>query len=394
MNDAADGTTPVYEDDDVKVIATKQPAAGCIVTFSSLNVHDQPFGRNYLEKSGISGVYFIAKWNHWWQPAGCRAAIAAAVQYMAASQPGPIMTYGSSMGGYGAALYSGRLDASTVLMLSPQYTPDPAKPPHETRWAKEAREITFLHDDMAAEISRTARKIVIYDTHDPDSRHAALFAAIPGTELFGTPFAGHPAGYFLLQTKLLQELVLGAYGGALDRHQYRDIVRRRRGESGNYWHRLGIAANRTNHPWGLDCLLRAVQARPSDAAILMDQANALLRARKFEEAILGFEKGVLLAPQAPAPLRGLSVSYRHLGDSRKAVAFGEAALALRPDSTDLRRVLVYALLMENAFGRAREIIRPAVAKEPDNVDNLRLLAKIDHLLQASEAGVDPSDKTP
>ncbi|SHK39525.1 hypothetical protein SAMN02745194_04832 [Roseomonas rosea] len=367
---------PIYEDEDVRVLGSRFASSRTVVTFSSLNEHERPFGKDFLDRHEVSGVYFVAKWNHWWQPEGCRAGAEAARRYLEVLKPEGVMTYGSSMGGFGAALHSRRLGAETVLMLAPQFSVDPAKPPHETRWKAEASRLRFLQDDLAAEISLTARKIVVYDPMTPDEAQAELFAALPGTELFKTPSAGHAIGHFLLQTKLLQDLVLTALEGRLSWADYRAQVRERRSVSGNYWHQLGRAAQLRRHGYALELLARGAALRPKDVAIQTDYGNALLRAKAYEEALAVFQHAAELVPEAPAPLRGLSLAHRGLGRMQESVVAAEAAVSRRPGSADLQRVLVNALVAAGELERALEVVTATVAAEPGNAENARLRDRI------------------
>jgi tetratricopeptide (TPR) repeat protein len=367
----------LHEDDDIRVLATRHPTPGAVITFSSLNEHERGFGRDFLDRHAISGVYCIARWNHWYQPAGCRAAVPAILRHLESLPPGPRMTYGASMGGFAAALYSQRLGAEAVLMLAPQFSNDPAKPPHETRWMREAQAIRFEDDDLLPAISRKARKFVVYDSTGEDARHAALFAQVERTELLATPRAGHAMGHFLLQARLLQELVLRGFHGELDWPWYRAAVRRQRALSGNYWRELARAARARRPHFALECLGRAAALRPRDAAILTDYGNALLRAGWIETAAEVFRAAAAIGPQGPAPLRGLAIALSRLGRGETAVQAAEEALALRPGSADLQRVLASALIGAGQAERARRVIEALLAAEPELAENRRLLARLD-----------------
>jgi hypothetical protein len=375
---------PIYEDEDVRVLGNRFGSARAVVTFSSLNEHERPFGKDFLDRHEVSGVYFVAKWNHWWQPEGCRTGAEAARLYLEALRPESVMTYGSSMGGFGAALHSRRLGAETVLMLAPQFSVDPAKPPHETRWKKEASRLRFLQDDLAEEISLTARKIVVYDPMTPDQAQAERFATLPRTELFKTPAAGHAIGHFLLQTKMLQDLVLTALEGRLRWADYRAQVRERRALSGNYWHQLGRAAQRRQHGFALELLGRGAALRPKDAAIQTDYGNALLRAKAYEEALVIFRLAAELVPDAPAPLRGQSLALRGLGRAEESVLAAEAAVSRRSGSPDLQRVLANALVAAGRLDRALEVMDETIAAEPNNAENDRLRGQIAERLRAAQ----------
>jgi tetratricopeptide (TPR) repeat protein len=362
----------LYEDSDIRVVASRHPSPGAVVTFSSLNEHQREFGRELFDRSGISGIYCVAKWNHWWQPHGSRLATGLILQALERLPPGPRLLYGSSMGAFGAALFSGRLQADTVLMLAPQFSIDPERPPHETRWRQEASRITFHDDELGSAISRTARKIVLFDSINADLLHAQMLAEIPGTELFATPYGGHAMGHFLLQTRLLQDIVLRAFAGNLDWAWYRAEVRARRRISGNYWNQLAQGAHAGRRSWALECFRRAAELRPQDPVLQNDYANALLRADRAEDAIAVFVLVSQMTPDAPAPLRGLSVAYRRLGRFEESIDHATRALALRPASTDLQRVLALALSGGGQHARALEVMAHVIEAEPDYAENARL----------------------
>ena len=100
--------------------------------------------------------------------------------------------FGGSMGGYGALLFSGALNATRVVALAPQFSPDPSKPPHETRWLEQIKGIDFTNDDLASMASPTAAKYVFYDlVAGPDREHVDLIAGLPNVTLVAMPFSSH-----------------------------------------------------------------------------------------------------------------------------------------------------------------------------------------------------------
>jgi hypothetical protein len=376
--------TVVFESADVTVAHDAGDGGQrCVVTFSSLNVHTHGFGDAFFARHGVTAYHFVAKWNHWWQPASLRDAVRAVEKALRGAGRRPAMTYGSSMGAYGAALYARELGARNVLMLAPQWSANPATPPHEERWSAEARRIDFMHDDMAAHICRDARKYVVFDPAGPDARHAAFFATIPATTLLRCVDGGHVIAHTLQQAGLLTDLVFGAMDGSLDAVGWRALWSGKRRQAGRFWYELGLRAARHGRPdLSLRCLEQATTLRPSEATFQLDYGYALLRRKQTERAIEVFKTASALAPDQPAPWRALSVAWRAQGALRQAISAGEQALALRGTSADLRRILVQALLEAGEYGRAVEVILPAVEAEPGHAESRRLLERARGGLQA------------
>lgn len=366
----------LYEDSDLQVELSDQGSSSCVVTFTSLNEHEKGFGQKFFDDASVSGIYFIARWNHWWQTEGCAKAVAAAAEALGRLAPHMTMTYGSSMGAFGAALYSQRLRADRVLMLAPQFSTDPAKPPYETRWAREAKRITFIDDDMAGSISPESQKFIVYDPRE-DAHQSNLFALVPNTTLLPIPFGGHNVSHFLQQSELLMPLVRQALGGSLEARSFRKQVRASRAMAGNYWHRLGLRLKPKRLNLALDCLRRAVTLRPRDAAIMLDLGTALVAAKRLVEAVPILRNAAQLAPDAPAPLRALSVAERLRGNNAESVDLAERALTRRPDSTDLQRVLVLALIASGQLQRAERMLDEMDDKNPDQKsDNVQVRNKL------------------
>ncbi|NGM18507.1 tetratricopeptide repeat protein [Roseomonas stagni] len=355
-----------------------------MITFSSLNVHGNGFGDAFFAKHGVPAYHFIAQWNHWWQPASVRDAVAAVDEALDNSGRPPVMTYGSSMGGYGAAMHARDLGARYVLMLAPQWSANPATPPHEARWSAEARQIDFIHDDMASRICGDARKYIVFDPAGPDARHVDLFATIPNTTLLRCIDGGHVIAHTLQQAGLLTDLVFSAMDGSLDVARWRALWSGNRRRAGRFWYELGHRAARHRRPaLSLHCLERAAELRPSEVTFQLDYAYALLKRRAVDRAVEVFRKATELAPNHPAPWRGLSIAARVQRDFRQAIRAAEQGLELRRNSADLRRVLVQALIEAGEAGRAVDVILPAIQVEPGNAENRRLLDRARETLQIS-----------
>ncbi|MCU4181859.1 hypothetical protein [Bosea sp. BH3] len=116
----------VFDDNEVQAIFHQGTEDILLVTFGPLNTLADGadfFGRPLAERLGLSTLGFMAKRPNWYPEANMRAALTATealrMRYL------EVVTYGASMGGYGAAKYSRRLGASTALSICPQWSIDP-----------------------------------------------------------------------------------------------------------------------------------------------------------------------------------------------------------------------------------------------------------------------------
>ncbi|UXU74907.1 MULTISPECIES: hypothetical protein [unclassified Paracoccus (in: a-proteobacteria)] len=129
-----------------------------------------------------------------WFLSPASAALAQALAQATADYAEVIAT-GFSMGGYGALLYSRACRASRVLLVSPQYSIDPAIAPFDPdRHGK----FTRIGRPMPRPESWGDPQVGGVLIHDPriaaDRGHAALIAAaFPRLHHVALPFGGHPA---------------------------------------------------------------------------------------------------------------------------------------------------------------------------------------------------------
>lgn len=117
----------VFDDEEIQTIFHRGASDILLVTFGPMNTLADDtdfFGRPLAQRMGLSTLGFMAKRPNWYPEANTRRALAATAS-LRAGYPETV-TYGSSMGGYGAAKYSGPLGASTALSLCPQWSIDPA----------------------------------------------------------------------------------------------------------------------------------------------------------------------------------------------------------------------------------------------------------------------------
>ena len=121
-------TPLIHSDDEIEVHFHKGTSDWLLITFGSLNEladGTRYFGKALGEKVGFNVLGFVAKTPNWYPS----ASIMRAAEYLSPilNDYADRLTYGSSMGGYGAIKHSGLLGASTVVAMAPQWSIDPAQ---------------------------------------------------------------------------------------------------------------------------------------------------------------------------------------------------------------------------------------------------------------------------
>ena len=121
----------LYDDDDLQIVCLEGRGPDILViTFSSLGMFKPGgmtladghvfWGRQFIEKSGMSAIGFVAKRPHWFMTQGMLGAINAAKVITARYRH--VVSYGSSMGGFAALKHSLALGCTSAIACGPQST--------------------------------------------------------------------------------------------------------------------------------------------------------------------------------------------------------------------------------------------------------------------------------
>lgn len=216
------------------------------------------FGEGVFPQNGIDGIYVNCASNAWWQYPELPEALSL-VREAAAGRP--IVTYGSSMGGYAAIRFSKALDAVRAVAVAPQFSIRAAVVPGEDRWDKEAVCITYIYEDEPS-FTNSCETYVLYDPlYNKDAQHVVAYGALTDLERVELYCSGHPPLDSLVEYGLASWFALSAVKGQLDRTYLRSVVRARRRSSARYWRELSFRCmERGHHRW-------ADQARAAGSAL-------------------------------------------------------------------------------------------------------------------------------
>ncbi len=242
---------------------------------------------------------------------------------------GRVVSYGSSMGAYGAIRFGGLAGASVALALSPQYSIDPRTARFERRWKYDSKRIDFtLERTLKAPFVETA--YIVYDPGDADRRHADLFRR--KTRVIDVPLAGvgHPATGFLAEVGMLTDLMLDFVAGTLD---VADLRRRallaREGSAQFHFvksERALLGRTRVAHA------ARAAAMAPHNVGFATHHASMLAAVGRFEAARAEFARAAAVAPDHPLLLRRLIDFHQRRGDIEQAIAAAETLISLHSET--------------------------------------------------------------
>ncbi|RWR29538.1 hypothetical protein D2T29_14040 [Sinirhodobacter populi] len=120
-----------------------------------------------------------------------------------------VVTYGASMGGFGALAYADLIGAQTVVALNPQSTQNRKIAPWDTRFpVSQQTPMDGPYADAVGKYRKAKDVIIVGDRHDhEDGLHMKRLAA-PNVRILNTPFMGHGVAAYLNGMGLLAAIIM------------------------------------------------------------------------------------------------------------------------------------------------------------------------------------------
>lgn len=135
----------------------------------------------------------------------------------------------------------------------------------------------------------------------------------------------------------------------------------------------------------LATLARLEELHPAYARLFQERGHCRVFERRAPEAIAAFRRAVELDPALPASWRMLEQLYRMTGDAEQSRIAGRHVAKL--DSLAVEVVTARSMLAEDDLRGAEDLIRPYLARQPDDIEALRVLATIAHRNEFSKDAV-------
>lgn len=210
---------PRYLSKTVKITGLSGVEPTLVVSFTGIGKPDHTEQQEEFVKHGAQGginhVLFVSDTNRsWFNGAGVFDEITAFVQeYKAAQGIERVITFGNSMGGYGAIQFARALGADVCLALSPQYSANPVDIPNETRWRDWRDQIEdFIMPPLAELISPDATYFILNGEAEKERQHYAQFPQGENIHHYLLQGVGHAVGRRLKETGQLKKTVRLALG--------------------------------------------------------------------------------------------------------------------------------------------------------------------------------------
>ncbi|MDQ0303558.1 alpha/beta hydrolase family protein [Ancylobacter polymorphus] len=180
------------------------------------------FGEAFFAKRGYTAYHVRCRGNDWYHYPDMEAGLAA----LRADIPPAtrVVLYGSSMGGYAALRFSNWLRADAVIALAPQASVDPTRVGWEKRWAPETS--VLIWDRLPPHPN--AACYVVYDPFDADRRHVAILRREAALVPLHSYFSGHHVTEYLMESGLLESLLVSVARGEFDPPAWQAELWRRR----------------------------------------------------------------------------------------------------------------------------------------------------------------------
>jgi len=362
----------------------RRPLAVTFTPSNNKQLDGTGFGGDFLLKSGFDVLAFKSSVDGWFQevPAELFSAINAFVADRGHERR---VGYGSSMGGFAAIAFSGRLKLDTVLACSPQFAIDQA---FDKRWAFFGQQLAWRYRIDAAALGADCRYFVWADSQDADWLHVdRLRALIAPSRLhvLALPHSGHPCLQFLHEARQLKPAVLDvlrgdSLGPQLHRHARRD--------SKTYWKSLSRRLLTHRRPHAALAAAHAAVARDErDPTSIWLKAKVLQVLGREDEA-RQLSRQMLGDGEHPRRLFQLSRRQMQAEQWVDALSAIDAALAMAPGSAQFHMQRAQVLSRTGRMGDAVQAAREAhfiATDDPEMNEQLgKLLLKIDDLPGARE----------
>lgn len=290
------------------------------------------FGQQFFMARGISVIVVLGRGNDWYQYADMPEAIAAITDMVAGADR--VMTYGSSMGGYGALRFADAIGAHACLALSPQYSNNPARTPFEWRWTQEAATVRWL-PEIDGRLRATIKPVVIFDPRGDDGRHADLIAADIAITAIPLPYTGHPVTTYLGTVNLLERAALSVLDGSFDPSAFEHEARVRMRGSSVYVSELALRQPPHRRRLATALARKALALLPDSELMMHILAKTLTAQGLFDEALPLHAEAVRKANGFLGYALPYSEALAAAGDVPAAMALAETMIAQEPGYAQL-----------------------------------------------------------
>lgn len=355
QNDLTDHNSKIiFDGNEVKIKANLNfhDRINIVVTFSARadKPHESGFGETFFQKNKIPAIHFISKANHWWQTSEMQSAIKKVIPLLADYKN--IYTYGASMGGHGALIFSKALGATHIIAGSPQYAIKGRLTPWAQAWERDTQNVNELFT-IEDGLAKTAKVYCIFDPYnDFDLKHVNQINKLVPIVRIKTAFSGHSAILQLKSQGLLSRLLKTIIMNTEPLNEVIKHIRLKRSDTLSYLNGLGKRAS--SHPcrkkvaaWAKTRAIHLAKEilfgnsqeeflHSDIASIFKPHCAYLVKKNKVREALSIAENYVKKYPNVVFSHDLLSYIYWKMKEYDKALLESKRALRLNKQDTSYR----------------------------------------------------------
>lgn len=263
----------LYENENIIIVSDIFDPDRVVLSFSPLMREGQTsdansgFGYKLFNKSQISAIYFIPKWNFWYQSEYLGSALEIVLDAIQGFKE--VISYGVSMGGYAALRYADYFNVMKILAFCPTVLLSKDKGAFDKRYVMHLDKLENRSDTWLEQFNHQSEAIIIYDEqHHPDNKHvdALINYGIPINKL-NIAFSAHGAFGLLNECGILSEV-----STTLITTNYQD--------NKAYLKKL-IKTHRSSSsvPWMIAATYSSARGRHTSAARLYEKALSIVKHR-------------------------------------------------------------------------------------------------------------------
>ncbi|MEL7280926.1 MAG: hypothetical protein AAFY35_16705 [Pseudomonadota bacterium] len=193
--------TLFYSSDRVRATSMPGTEPRLVVSFTGVGKPDtREQSEEFVNTSHMGGrnhVLFVADTlRSWYNGPGVYEEILDLVEsYKRTHKIQEVVTFGNSMGGYGAIIFAGALGAKSCLSFSAQYSADPKVVPEEERWMEYRGKIAhFTRPPMETTLSDECIYFVVHGGGDREKPHWSRFPRADNFNHYLADQVGHALG--------------------------------------------------------------------------------------------------------------------------------------------------------------------------------------------------------
>lgn len=322
------------------------------------------FAEQFLKAWGVSAIHVLGRGDDWYQYPDLAEALAVVKQAVADAPR--VMAYGSSMGGYAAVRFADAVGAKSVLAFSPQYSLDPAKVAHETRWQEDAQRIVW-RPEIDGPIRSTIKPVIIYDSTGLDGWHGDRIGEDIEVTAIRLPHTAHPVAVYLDEIGMLRSSAFEVLDGQFDGPATQREARSRRRSSGNYFGELAQRQPASRPRTALALARRAVELGPGNGHALSSLAALLSRQGLHDEALEHHRRLLAISGPKTDYLIPYGDTLLVAGHLQEACVVARQVIELAPHMPRFQAWGADILWRAGQTAEAIAVVEAALATDPTNV---------------------------